>query len=273
MSAFDTLTKGVTLPASADWSPRTPAIVGMGRDSRFLWPTLVTENAGTDTSIEDFRQTARVLTGSVEHAIDTTTDKASLASTIVLVTEAMRQHAVTIDDIPNALFDSVPKLTSFLGPEGQFAVEQSLDARTMAQIVAAAVPFGMTGTTIIEQVRNGIAAMRATGANPTVLVLNPTDAAALDLIADAGGFVFPLSASGSSSPLWGLRVVERIGAGNEPPYLLDPAMLGVLYLGQMQFAADQYSGFRRNLTTLRASRPTRCSTCATPTAPDASRAA
>ncbi len=155
----------------------------------------------------------------------------------MLVTEAMRQHAVTIDDIPNALFDSVPKLTSFLGSERQFAVEQSLDAHAMAQIVAAAVAFGMTGTT--SSSRSATASLRCVPLVPPDRAgAQPHRRRRVDLIADAGGFVFPLSASGSSSPLWGLRVVERIGAGNEPPYLLDPAMLGVLYLGQMQFAAD-----------------------------------
>jgi HK97 family phage major capsid protein len=135
--------------------------------------------------------------------------------------------------------------------EGRFVIEQSLDAHVLAQIVAAAPPFGTTGATLVDKIRNGVAAMRATGANPTIVVLNPTDAAALDLLADAGGYVFPLSAAGGSSPLWGLRVVERIGAGNEPPYLIDPTMLGVLYLGSMQFDADPYTGFTKNLTTLR----------------------
>jgi hypothetical protein len=55
--------------------------------------------------------------------------------------------------------------------------------------------------------------MRATGANPTIAVLNPTDAASLDLEADAGRCVFATRDTGSSSPLWGLRVIERIGPG------------------------------------------------------------
>jgi hypothetical protein len=65
--------------------------------------------------------------------------------------------------------------------------------------------------------------------------------------------VFPLGAAGASSPLFSLRVVERIGAGTEPPYLIDPQMLGVLFLGTMRFDADPYGGgnFKKNLTTLR----------------------
>jgi hypothetical protein len=64
--------------------------------------------------------------------------------------------------------------------------------------------------------------------------------------------VFPTRDSGSGSPLWGLRVIERTSAaGNEPPYLIDPQMLGMLYLGTARFEADPFSAFRKNLTTLR----------------------
>ena len=87
----------------------------------------------------------------------------------------------------------------------------------MAAIVSAAPPFGQTGTTLVDKLRNAVASMRATGFNPDPAVLNPTDAASLDLTADAGGDIFPTRATGTSLPLWGLRVVERIGAGTEAP--------------------------------------------------------
>jgi hypothetical protein len=93
--------------------------------------------------------------------------------------------------------------------------------------------------------------MRAEGANPRVVIVNPTDAASLDLASDAGGYIFATREVGSSSPLWGLRVVERIGAGTEAPYLIDPEMLGRFYLGTLRFEVDPYTGFRKNLSTLR----------------------
>jgi hypothetical protein len=61
--------------------------------------------------------------------------------------------------------------------------------------------------------------------------------------------VFATRSTGVSSPLWGLTLVERIGAGTEAPYLIDPNMLGVLYLGNVRFDADPYTGFKTNLTT------------------------
>jgi hypothetical protein len=89
--------------------------------------------------------------------------------------------------------------------------------------------------------------MRATGANPSIVVLNATAAASLDLSADAGGYVFATRDSGSGSPLWGLRVIERTSAaGTEPPYLIDPQMLGMLYLGNARLEADPFSEFKKN---------------------------
>ena len=45
-------------------------------------------------------------------------------------------------------------------------------------------------------------------------------------------------------------------AGTEPPYLIDPAMLGQLYVGNLRFDADPYNGvgganLRQNLVDLR----------------------
>ncbi|RBY83732.1 hypothetical protein DQ238_01245 [Geodermatophilus sp. TF02-6] len=240
--------KTATLPPTPTINPTDPAWVPIGRDSRFLWPALPRADAGTNTAVADFRQTARAVTGAVERAIDATTTKAELDVTLTAVSEPMKQLAVTIRDIPNAILEAESLLRQFLNSEGRFVVERELDAHVERQIVAAAPPFGNTGTGLVAQVRNGVTAMRAEGANPSVLVVNAADAAALDLTTDAGGYVFPLSQTGGTG-LWGLRVIER--PGTTPPYLIDPAMLGMLYLGGMRFDADPYTGFTRNLTTLR----------------------
>jgi hypothetical protein len=177
--------------------------------------------------------------------LDAATDKASLDVTLTSVTEKLKQVAVTINDIPNAILESVdaparlPQFRGFFpGAEGARRPRHGPDRRR--------------GSTLRHQRHRTHRApsqrccdMRATGANPTIAVLNPTDSASLDLEADAGGFVFPTRDTGSSSPLWGLRVIERIGAGTEAPYLIDPQMLGQLYLGNIRFEADPFSAFRR----------------------------
>jgi len=245
------LGKAPTLPAVGDWNRADPVVVPMGRDQRFLNANLVSESVDAETSISDFKQTVRTVTGSVQRALDASTTKASLDVTLALVTETLLQQAVVIPDIPNAIFESVPSLKAFLNSEGTFQINKSLDAHSMSQIVASSPPFGMTGTELVTKLRNGVASMRAEGANPTIAVLNPSDAATLDLQADAGGFVFPTRNTGSASPLWGLRVVERIGAGTEAPYLIDPEMLGRFYMGSLRLEVDPYSAFSKNLSTLR----------------------
>lgn len=246
--------KANSFPVVTSWDAPQPEIVPSGYDTRWLYPNLVRSDAGTATVIQDFKQSARTLTGTVKRALDATSTKANVDVTLALVTEALSQFAVTINDIPNALLESVRMIRSFLSNEGRFQVEKAIDAHVFAQIVAAAPPFGNTGTGLIEQVRNGISAMRVEGANPDILVLNATDAAALDLSTSGTGtpYLFATRTAGASSPLWGLTVVERTSAaGNEPPYLIDRKMLGVLYIGSMRFDADPFTGFKANLTTVR----------------------
>jgi hypothetical protein len=100
--------------------------------------------------------------------------QASLDVTLALVTEALSEFAVTINDVPNAILESVELLRSFLDEEGRFQVFSALDAHVFAQIVAATPAFGTSGADLIAQIRNGVATMRSTGANPDLLVLNPT---------------------------------------------------------------------------------------------------
>ena len=136
----------------------------------------------------------------------------------------------------------------------QFQVQKSLDAHCFSQIVASSPPFGTSGADTVTKVRNAIASMRAEGANPDLLVMNATDAAALDLSTSGTStpYLFAVREPGGASPLFGLRVIERTSAaGNEVPYLIDSNKLGRLYLGVLRIDADPFSDFTKNLTTLR----------------------
>ncbi|WP_395159856.1 hypothetical protein [Ilumatobacter sp.] len=251
IKAFDALKS--SFPDVGEWNPSTPQMVPLGRDSRWLWPNLPSEDAGNKSAIQDFKQTARTLTGTVKRNLDATSDKANVDTTTVLVNDPLVDFAVTINDIPNAVLESVPQFAAFMESEGQFQIQQAIDAHVMAQIEAATPDSGLTGTNLIEQTRNAIGAMRAVGARPRLAVLNPTDSVELDTYTESGSgaYVFPTRSTNTASPLWDLNVIERIGAGDEAPFLIDPQMLGVLYLGGMRFDADPYTGFRKNLTTLR----------------------
>jgi hypothetical protein len=242
-------TRAQGLPAVSSWARLPGVIVPLGKDQRFLYPRLNTVSAGENTTVLDYKQSARTLTGTVARTLNATTAKATLEVTVAAVTEDLQQFAIVLPNIPNQVLESIPAFTSYMNTEGSFQISKALDAHVLAQVVAAAPLFSNTGTTQIDKIRTQIGTMRGSGANPTILALQPTDSATLDLIADAGGYVFPTRDTGSSSPIFGCTVVEW--AGTAPMYLFDPDMLGALYIGSMRFDADPYTGFASNLTNLR----------------------
>jgi hypothetical protein len=244
-------TRAQSLPAVSSWARLPGVIVPLGMDDRFLFPNLPTAPAGQASTVLDFKQSARTLTGTVNRVLSSVAAKATLDVTVAAVTEDIQQFAVVLAAIPNQILESIPAFTDFMNGEGQFQIAKALDTHVLAQIVAATPSFSNTGTSQIDKVRNQIGTMRGTGANPTLLVLSPTDATTLDLSADAGGYVFATRATGTSSPIFGCRVIERIGGGSDPMYLIDPDLLGRLYLGDMRFDVDPYTGFASNTTSLR----------------------
>jgi hypothetical protein len=192
-----------TFPGEETWRVDGPTIAPLWQDRRWLFSNLPTQNVEGASAVQDFRQSVRTLTGNAVRDLDATTDKATLDVTLTNVVESLKQVAVTIDAIPNSIFESVSSMRAYLNQEGAFQVQKALDTHVLSQIVAAAPPFGTSGTGLVARIRNGVATMRATGANPSLVVLNPTDAATLDLEADAGGYIFPTRDTGTSSPCGG----------------------------------------------------------------------
>jgi hypothetical protein len=242
---------GAAVPAG--YRPVEGVTVQMGYDNRFVYPLfqrapLTAENL----SITDWRQTgARTVTGSIERDPFSTGEKATLDLTVEHTSEDVRQVAVVIEDVPNAVVNGSQTLMQFLRSEGQLQLDLAIDAHVLAQIDAAVPPTGQDGANLIEQTRNAISAMRLVGSNPTTLILSPDDAADLDLFQTGSddAFVFPTRDTGTSSPLFGLRIVES--ASVVDPMLIDPVRSGVLYSGEVALTSDPYSGFSRNTTTLR----------------------
>src|SRR5215207_5458306 len=73
----------------------------------------------------------------------------------------------------------------------RFQIAKTVDAHCFAAIVAATPPFGQTGTTSVDRVRKALLRCVRLFA-PDVLVVNPTDAARLDLTAAADDDVFAI---------------------------------------------------------------------------------
>jgi hypothetical protein len=131
-----------------------------------LTSTTISQNVEGASAVQDFKQTVRTLTGNAVRDLDAATDKASLDVTLTSVTESLKQVAVTINDIPNAIFESVGSMRAYLNQEGAFQVQKALDTHVMAQIVAAAPPFGTSGTGLVARIRNGVATMARLGLTP-----------------------------------------------------------------------------------------------------------
>jgi hypothetical protein len=253
--------KALTSPVIADMPRRVEAgIVALGADERFAFPQFPMIDAGTDLVISDYRQTVRgAPVGTVERSPVAATDKATPPITVAVANDPMSQVGIILDGVPVAVVEALPSFRQFADTELRFQLAKALDAHLYTKVNTGA-SFGNTGTGLIAQLRNAVAALQAAGYNPDLAIVNPADAVALDLTttgADAQ-YVFALRDTGDSSPLWGLRVVVRAGTtGTEPPLVVDTRRIGALYLGTLAVDLDPYAGvgganFKKNLVDIRA---------------------
>jgi hypothetical protein len=79
----------------------------MGTDRRWLYPNLVSQSVGPESAVQDFRQTVRALTDSVQRNLDAVTDKANVDETLTLVTEKPQSFALMVNNIPNTVLESI----------------------------------------------------------------------------------------------------------------------------------------------------------------------
>jgi hypothetical protein len=253
--------KAVTSPVIADMPRRVePGLIALGADQRFAFPQFPSIDAGDALVISDYRQTVRgAPVGTVERSPVATTDKAQLPVTVAVANDPMSQVAIVLDGIPVAVVEALPQFRTFADNELRFQLFKALDAHLHTKVNAGA-SFGNTGTGLVAQLRNAVAALQTAGYSPDLAIVNPADATALDLTttgADAQ-YVFALRDTGDSSPLWGLRIVVRAGTtGTEPPLVVDTARIGALYLGRLAIDLDPYAGlggknFVKNLVDIRA---------------------
>jgi hypothetical protein len=207
-----------------------PGITEAPADRRFIYPFLVRgeDLEAGDLSVNEWTQTSRAIAeeGEVERFPADVTPKAELNLGVDLATPSVKQMAA-ITKAPNQLMESIDTFADFMRSELQYQLDKGLDAHVLAAITAAEVPHGKTGADLIARVRNAKAIMLASGANPTLVALTPTQAAELDLVKTELGYLFGLRPGGATE-LWGLRVIESPTVTN--PTLIDPLVLGRLYL-------------------------------------------
>ena len=247
------------LDASANVaSSRVPSVrapfVPQPVDRRYLYPELPRESLDDGVlAIVEFRQDAAsgTVTGDVMRDPVSVAPKAELDIGIAAASEDVEQFAITIDNVPQVLFSSEPALHAFLQSRMQRVLDLAIDTHVLDQIEAATPPSGSSGTGLVAQIRNAVAASRALGAWPSAVALNPDDAAALDLhtASGSGEFTFATRDAGSASPLWSLQIIESPSVSD--PMVIDPALLGALYAGTSTITIDPYTGLKTNTVRLR----------------------
>jgi hypothetical protein len=228
-----------------------PSFSVLGQDARFLYPHLPSTPVSGELSVSDFRQTgSRTVNGDVERELTATGEKATLDLEVSFFSEPLKQVAIVVEAIPNALLEGVSSLRTFLQTECQFQLSKAIDAHVVDAITFSDHPFDAEGSGPLTRIRNAVAAHRQFGYNPTIAAVSPATAAELDLTLTGGGYEFNVQRYGSSSPLFSLGVVEIPGLVD--PFLIDPLAIGTLALGTTKVDVDQSSGFTVNTSTLRA---------------------
>lgn len=239
-------------------SSRLPALkapfVQQPIDRRYVYPVFPRESLDAGVlAVVEFRQDAAsgTVSGNVMRDPVSVEPKAELDIGITAASEDVEQFAITIDDVPQILFSSEPALHSFLRTRMQRVLDLAIDTHVLDQIQAASPPSGASGTGLITQVRNAVAASRTLGANPSVLAVSPDAAADLDLTTTGtdDAYLFATRGTGSASPLWGLQIVESPSVTD--PILLDPGLVGALWAGAGTITIDPYTGLKTNTVRLR----------------------
>jgi hypothetical protein len=128
-------TRAQTVPAVNSWARLPGVLVPLGQDQRFLFPRLNSISAGENTTVLDWKQSARTLTGTVARTLNAVTAKATVDTTTAAVTEDLQQFAVVLPTIPNQILQSIPAFNDFMNSEGAFQIAKALDTHVLAQIV------------------------------------------------------------------------------------------------------------------------------------------
>ena len=133
-----------------------PGFMPLGADRRFLYPLLNRTVVTTELSASDFRQEgSRAIDGSgeVKRELTGTTEKAELDLEVSFINEPLKQVAVVIKDVPNALLDASGALQAFLSSEGQYQLDKAIDSHVLASIEGVEYLANQEGSTAVEQIR------------------------------------------------------------------------------------------------------------------------
>ena len=253
--SFDTFEdRAVTLTGSVDNINKARNTAGaFGYHQRWAWPAFqrVNVDAGA-TSVDVFTQTARTLAtaANVVRAIDAVTAKPESASTLTIVTTALKQVASIYTNVPNIQLEQ-PAFNTAIENDLRLAINDGLDKLVLDFIATSG--FQAPGTDqLLVSIRKAMTTIMASGYNPDTLLLTPANAETLDTLVSgiASGVNDYVFAPASSAPntIFGLQ--KRISKTIPAAAVVDSQALGKLYTSPVtlaRFEADAGTTNRGNV--------------------------
>jgi Escherichia/Staphylococcus phage prohead protease len=246
--------RAITWTPSVDLMNKARADAGqLGYDQRWVWPAFarVPVDSGA-TSVDVFTQTARTLAtaANVVRAIDAVTAKPETASTLTIVTTALKQLASIYTNVPNIQLEQ-PAFNTVIENDLTLAINDGLDKLVLDYIATAG--FQAPGTDqLLVSIRKAMTTIMAAGYNPDTLLLTPANAETLDTLVSGvtGGtndYVFA-PANLAPNQIFGLN--KRISKTVPAAAVVDSKALGKLYTSPVtlaRFEADAGTTNRGNV--------------------------
>ncbi len=225
----------------------------LGADQRYAWPAFqrVNVDAGA-TSVDVFTQTARTLptAANVVRAIDAVTAKPEVASTLTIVTTALKQVAAIYTNVPNIQLEQ-PAFNTVIEQDLRLSINEGLDKLILDYIATGG--FQAPGTDpLLVSIRKAMTSIMSNGYAPDTLILTPANAEALDVLVSgiSGGVNDYVFAPASFAPgqIFGLN--RRVSKTIPAAAVVDSSALGRLYTSPVtlaRFEADAGTTNRGNV--------------------------
>ena len=253
--SFDTYEdRAVTWTGSVDLINKAHGTAGpLGADQRWAWPAFARVNVDAGaTSVDVPTQTARTLAtpANVVRAIDAVTAKPETASTLTIVTTALKQVASIYTNVPNIQLEQ-PAFNSVIETDLRLALNGGLDKLVLDFIATAGFQAPSTDPLLVS-IRKAMTTIMANGYNPDTLLLTPANAEALDVLVSgiSGGvndYVFPPA---QLAPANIFTLNRRIAKDIPAAAVVDSQALGKLYTSPVtlaRFEADAGTTNRGNV--------------------------
>lgn len=228
--------------------------VPLGADQRYAWQAVQQQSvtAGV-TSILVTQQTARTLVAGTAtiRAIDATSNKPEVSSTLNVATIAMKQVAGVQTGIPNVYLEQ-PQIGTVIENDLRLSVYDGLDELVRAAIASSSNQAPSTDN-ILVSIRKCITTLRASGYSPNLIILTPAASETIDTMISgiSGGtadFVFG-PAQFAPGTLFGIpRVESKVLAA---PVVMDTRAHGNLYLSPLSLARFEENAGRTNTSLVR----------------------